>query len=45
VKEGDRVKKYEMIGNASSKISCTVHASIDGIVRKITDDEIIIERV
>lgn len=45
VKEGDRVKTYDMIGNASSEISCTVHASIDGIVRKITDDEIIIERV
>jgi len=45
VKEGDRVKTCDMIGNASSEISCTVHASIDGIVKKITEDEITIERV
>lgn len=44
VKEGDRVKKYDLIGNSSSTISTTVHASIDGVVRKITPDEIIIER-
>ena len=45
VKEGDRVKTYDMIGNASSEISCTMHASIDGVVKKITEDEITIERV
>ena len=44
VKEGDRVKTYDMIGNASSEISCTVHASIDGVVKKITEDDITIER-
>ena len=45
VKEGDRVKTYDTIGNASSEISCTMHASIDGVVKKITEDEITIERV
>ena len=45
VKEGDRVKTYDMIGAATSEISCTVHASIDGVVKKITEDEITIERV
>ena len=44
VKVGDRVKKYDLIGNSTSTISTTVHASIDGVVRKITQDEIIIER-
>jgi Na+-translocating ferredoxin:NAD+ oxidoreductase RnfC subunit len=44
VKEGDRVKRYDIIGNASSDISCTMHASIDGIVKKITENEITIER-
>jgi Na+-translocating ferredoxin:NAD+ oxidoreductase RnfC subunit len=44
VKEGDRVKTHDLIGNASSEISCTVHASIDGVVKKITEDEITIER-
>jgi len=44
VKKGARVKTYDMIGNASSEISCTVHASIDGVVKEITADEITIER-
>jgi len=44
-KEGDRVRKYDMIGSSASEISCTVHASIDGVVRKITENEIMIERV
>lgn len=45
VKEGDRVKKYDMIGNATSEISATVHASIDGVVKRVSADEITIERV
>jgi Na+-translocating ferredoxin:NAD+ oxidoreductase RnfC subunit len=45
VKVGDRVKRYDMIGDASSEVSCTVHASIDGVVKKITEDEITIERM
>jgi Na+-translocating ferredoxin:NAD+ oxidoreductase RnfC subunit len=45
VKVGDRVKTYDIIGSASSEISCTMHASIDGVVKQITEDEITIERV
>jgi Na+-translocating ferredoxin:NAD+ oxidoreductase RnfC subunit len=45
VKVGDRVKRYDLIGNASSEISSNVHASIDGVVKKIADEEITIERV
>lgn len=45
VKEGDRVKTYDVVGDASSEISCTMHASIDGVVKKITEDEITIQRV
>ncbi len=45
VKEGDRVKIYDQIGEASSEISCTMHASIDGVVKKVTEDEITIERM
>jgi Na+-translocating ferredoxin:NAD+ oxidoreductase RnfC subunit len=44
VKEGNKIKKYDLIGSSSSTISCTVHASMDGMVKKITEDEIIIER-
>jgi hypothetical protein len=44
VKEGDRVKTRDLVGSATSEISTTVHASIDGVVRKITEDEITIER-
>lgn len=44
VKEGDRVKRFGMIGEASSDISSTVHASIDGVVKQINRDEITIER-
>jgi Na+-translocating ferredoxin:NAD+ oxidoreductase RnfC subunit len=45
VKEGDRVKTYDVVSTASADISCAMHASIDGVVRKVTEDEIIIERV
>ena len=43
VREGDRVKKYDQVGEASSEISTAMHASIDGVVKKITEDEITIE--
>ena len=45
VKEGDRVKTCDLVGEASSEISCAMHASIDGVVRKVTEDEITIERM
>ena len=44
VKEGNRVRKFDLIGTTSSEISSTVHASIDGVVAKISADEITIER-
>ena len=44
VKEGDRVKRFDLIGKSSSTISSNVHASIDGVVRKITEADITIER-
>ena len=45
VKEGDRVKTYDMVAEASAEISSSMHASIDGIVKKITEEEITIERM
>jgi len=44
VNEGDSVKKYELIAKASGKISSNVHASINGIIKKVTPDEITIHR-
>jgi Na+-translocating ferredoxin:NAD+ oxidoreductase RnfC subunit len=44
VKEGAAVKKYDLIGKISGKISSNVHASIDGVVKKISKEEIIIQR-
>lgn len=45
VKVGDKVTKKQKIGVASFEgISACVHSSIDGIVRAVTDKEIIIER-
>ena len=44
VRPGDKVRTYDMIGRASSEISCAVHASIDGTVTDISADEITIER-
>ena len=44
VKEGTVVKKYDLIGKASGKVSSNIHASIDGIVKKISKEEIIIQR-
>jgi Na+-translocating ferredoxin:NAD+ oxidoreductase RnfC subunit len=45
VNEGDRVKTYDMVADASAEISSSMHASIDGIVKRISDEEIIIERM
>jgi Na+-translocating ferredoxin:NAD+ oxidoreductase RnfC subunit len=45
VKEGDRVKRYDQVGEASAEISTAMHASIDGVVKKVTEDEITIERM
>lgn len=44
VKEGQPVKKYDMIGKAAAGVSSNVHASIDGFIRKVSQEEIVIER-
>ncbi len=44
VNEGDNVQKYDLIGEASGKISANIHASIDGRIIKIDDKKIIIQR-
>ena len=43
VNEGDRVKKYDLIAETSGRISSNVHASINGIIKKITPSEITIQ--
>ena len=44
VKEGQRVKRYEMIGKSGGKISTAVHASIDGVVSSVSSEEIQLAR-
>lgn len=44
VRPGDQVKRYDLIGRATGRISSNIHASIDGIVREISKDEIVIQR-
>jgi len=45
VRIGDRVKKYDLIGEASGDISANVHASIDGVVSEITESDILLEKL
>jgi Na+-translocating ferredoxin:NAD+ oxidoreductase RnfC subunit len=45
VKEGQRVQRHDAIGKPGGKISSTVHASIEGIVTKISNREIQLQRV
>ena len=44
VKPGDIVNKYDLIGKSAGKISSNVHASINGKVKSINKNEIIIQR-
>jgi len=44
VKEGQAVKKYDMLGKAAIGVSSSVHASIDGLIRSVSQEEIVIER-
>lgn len=44
VKDGTVVKKYDLIAKASGKVSSNIHASIDGVIKKISKEEIIIQR-
>ena len=40
---GQKVKRGDLIARASGKISCNVHASVDGTVTGVTSTEIIIQ--
>ena len=44
VKIGQQVIKYELIGAQNGKISSNSHASIDGVVANILENEIVINR-
>jgi Na+-translocating ferredoxin:NAD+ oxidoreductase RnfC subunit len=44
VKERERVRRYDLIARSGGKVSSNVHASIDGIVTRVTNDEIHLER-
>jgi len=44
VKEGDRVRRYDLIGKSGGTVSSNVHASIDGVVRRVTHSHIHLER-
>lgn len=45
VQEGASVKKYDLVAKVSGMISSNVHASIDGIVKKISKTEIVIQAI
>lgn len=45
VKVGSTVKRYDLIAEASGRISSNVHASISGVVREVTDRYITIQRL
>jgi Na+-translocating ferredoxin:NAD+ oxidoreductase RnfC subunit len=38
--EGQRVNKYDLIAKSGGKVSCNIHASINGIVGKISKEDI-----
>ncbi|WP_423220349.1 biotin/lipoyl-containing protein [Clostridium beijerinckii] len=43
VKVGDKVQKGDLIGEISGgKLGAKIHASIDGIIKEITDESIVI---
>lgn len=44
VKAGSIVKKYDLVGKASGRISSNVHASISGVVKEVINNEVIIRR-
>jgi Na+-translocating ferredoxin:NAD+ oxidoreductase RnfC subunit len=45
VREGQRVQRHDLIGKPGGKISSAVHASIDGVVTKISNKEIQLQRI
>jgi Na+-translocating ferredoxin:NAD+ oxidoreductase RnfC subunit len=40
VKEGQRVRRHDLIGIPGGKVSAAVHASVDGVVTKVTNTDI-----
>ncbi|MCB0284312.1 MAG: 4Fe-4S dicluster domain-containing protein [Calditrichaeota bacterium] len=44
VREGDLVKKYQLIAKSMANVSSNVHASIDGKIKQITEKKITILR-
>ncbi|WP_420482081.1 biotin/lipoyl-containing protein [Clostridium beijerinckii] len=45
VKVGDKVQKGDLIGEISDgKLGAKIHASIDGIIKEITDESIVIAK-
>ena len=40
VKEGQRVRRHDLIGTPGGKVSAAVHASIDGVVTRVTNTDI-----
>ena len=42
VAKGDKVLKGQKIGEAAEGLSVNIHCSIDGIVEKVTEREIIV---
>ncbi len=44
VRSGQKVRKYDLIGRTTGKISSNIHASIDGVVKEISKDGVILER-
>ena len=44
VEKGASVRKYDLIGQAQGNISTNIHASIDGRVADVNEQEIVIQR-
>jgi|WetSurMetagenome_2_1015567.scaffolds.fasta_scaffold99381_1 Na+-translocating ferredoxin:NAD+ oxidoreductase RnfC subunit len=44
VSSGQPVRRGDLIGRASGKVSSNAHASIDGVVKRVTADEIVLEK-
>ena len=45
VREGETVRRGQLIGRANGRVSSNVHSSIDGVVRARSADEIVLERI
>ena len=39
-----KTMKHDLIAEINGKISINIHASIDGVIKEVTDTEIIIQR-